>query len=386
MKDPRTLEKVVSDQLIPWAAQSIYKSLNQAVIPHVVIVVNDEHFPNAQDEWDHHKSTEKYLTSLETPFENDPNLRSVVGALEPEVAPNIKTHADFLKNFYSSVIFVNIPRKAYLMRMDQQLATAYEVIKKRSSESYQRKDELGVLFKAERLERVFTAVFEHFSEEPDKPFNFLMDLLWQSHIPGDLDDNLFTFFRTFQGAVKPVESENLQHNAPQLFPLMTQILSSYIFLDSERNSNHVLSKSLRNYNYGPALRKAFEKFCETVLHCAFESKTGDARCCNVKANHGEKDHQGVDGKSLGKGNFRFAPKFDPSTFFEEWVNQIRKKLDNFQTELEEETKKTEEAALVEIAVKAHRRRLVEFLSNVDIASFLNIISVSVVCATACLST
>ncbi|KAK3995012.1 acyl transferase/acyl hydrolase/lysophospholipase [Cladorrhinum sp. PSN332] len=366
-----TLEKVVSDRLIPWAAQSIYKSLNQAVPPHVIIVINGEDISIREDEWNYRNSTNKYLESLKTPFENDRNLTSIVQTLESKVAAGISTHADLLKHFYSSVTFVNIPQKAYLMRMDAQLGSVYDVIKEMCSQSHRRKEKSRVLLKAERLERVLAAVFEHFSQETDKPFDFLMDSLWQSPIPGGLDDNILRFFRAFQRAVKS-KGGNSQHDAPKLFGTMTPIISSQILLDSVRSDILGISDTLLGQkNYGPPLRKAFHAFCETSLHCAFEPKAGGARCCNVKANHGEKGHQGADGKSLGKGTFQFQSGFEPVEFFEKWQDQICQALDALSEEHRKEIDKDGKARREAVAAKVHQRHLTSFLSNVDIEGFLD---------------
>lgn len=227
----RTLERVVSDHLIPWAAKSIYSSVNQAAQPHAIVVINGEDISIPEDAWNYGNSTNQYLESLRTPFENDKNLASILADLPSDVAASINTHADLLEHYYSSVTIINVPQKSYLMRMDKQFRELYTVIENRCSNSYERKERSRSLLKAERLERVLAAAFDHFSQGNETPFNFLSESLWQSPIPGGLEDNMVRFFLAFQRSLK---EKNDQHDAVKLFNMMTRIISSHIFLDTER--------------------------------------------------------------------------------------------------------------------------------------------------------
>ncbi|KAH6635987.1 hypothetical protein F5144DRAFT_644463, partial [Chaetomium tenue] len=379
LRASRTLEKVVADHLIPWAARSMYSSLNQAAQPHVVIIINDVDFTLPKEEWDHKTSTKKYLESLGTSFHNYRELTSIVQGLPPTVAAGIRTHADLLKHYYSSVTFRsmnnnnNIPQKTYLMRMDAQLRALYGVIKDRCSQSHRRKEESRALLKAERLERVLAAAFDHFSQGNEKPFNFLQESLWHSPLPGGLQDNFLRFFRAFQRSVKGTSTE-AQHDAVQLFKQMASILVSQIFLDTEREEIPGAYDDLLLDYYGRPLRQAFDACCDSSLHCAFRRDGGGARCHNVKSNHGDKGHQDADGKSLGKGEFEFQAGFEPKSFYKKWEKEIVKELkalNSAQRKDEEHRQDSEDAShgREARAAEVHRERLASFLASADTAEF-----------------
>ncbi len=228
----RTLETVVSQHLIPWAAKSIYKSINQAVQPHVIVALSAVDISIPEAEWNHINSTEKYLKALEIYFENDQDLTSTAKALPDSITDNIHTIRDLLEHFYASVTVVNIPQKGYHMRMDSQVRELYGVIVEKCWDSHKKKEEARVLLKAERLDRVLASAFCHFSQDAESPFNFLSESLWQSPIPGTLGGNILQFTLAFQ---RSVEDQEIKQDARELFRRLVPIIASCIMLDADRS-------------------------------------------------------------------------------------------------------------------------------------------------------
>ncbi|RYP21730.1 hypothetical protein DL765_002086 [Monosporascus sp. GIB2] len=357
LKEARTLETVVSRHLIPWAAKSIYKSINQAAQPHLIVVLNAADISISKDQWDHTKSTKAHLDALKTSFENDEKLTSTAKGLPSSVFANIHTVEDLLKHFYASVTIINIPQKGYHMRMDSQVRELYGVIEESCWKSHERKKEARVLLKAEKLERVLASVFDHFSHDTESPFNFLSESLWQSPIPGTLGGNILQFALAFQRSTKV----DIKQDARKLFDRLVPIISSCIMLDIERSDLHGSYEKLLDENYSPHLRNAFETFCESWLHCAFQHKS--ERCCNVKQGHGQKGHQGANGNSLGKGPFELG--FDSGEFLRAWNQKFKNQLQSLRSLFLKKEKCSAEA----IAAEIHRKQMSTFLSNVRTADF-----------------
>lgn len=112
-------------------------------------------------------------------------------------------------------------------------------------------------------------------------------------------------------------------------------------------------------------------FCESSLHCAFQRKTDDTRCCNVKSNHGEKGHQGVDGKPLGKGEFQFQDGFDPGAFFDMWNEEIERHLTALDDDARKMRQEIKSASSEAIAAKFHREEMKKLLRRVNVANFVS---------------
>ncbi len=236
----RTLNKVVSEHLIPWAARSMYKTLNQAILPHIIIAINEVDISRIQR--DTVESTKVYLDTLDTSFENDTDLLTMVDKLLENTASDIHTIKDLLQHFYASVTVIEIPLKGYYMSMDSQVTELYGIIKARCLESQQKKEAARVLLKAEKLERVLASIFCHFSQEDESPFDFLDEALWQNSIPDTFGGNILQLALAFQ---RSVIDESLKQDGKQLFTKLVPIIASYIMLDAERNN---LPGSLRAFH------------------------------------------------------------------------------------------------------------------------------------------
>ena len=210
----------------------MYESINQAVQPHVIIVLNAVDISISKQDWNPQLSTKKHLDALEVSFKNDPQLTSIIEALGQSVASTLHTVADLLRHFYASVTVINLPSRAHHMRMDSQVRELYDSIKKRSWESYEIKRSARVLLKAERLERVVASVFNHFSQNLDSPFDFLSQAMQQNPIPSTLGDNILRFILAFQ---RSAQDNHIKHDARRLLLALVPVLASSIMLDAERS-------------------------------------------------------------------------------------------------------------------------------------------------------
>ncbi|KAK0670208.1 hypothetical protein QBC41DRAFT_97026 [Cercophora samala] len=372
LKEARTLESVVSRHLIPWAHGSIYTSLNQAILPHLIITLNAVDSSIKPEEWTPEAATEKYLNSLDIGFEDDSNLRRLASDIDRMSGGGrehrITTIKQLLQHYYATVTFIPIPEKLYFGRMDQQVTQLYCTIAKSCSSSFEAKRDRRMAPNGDNMELLLSRAFDHFSETPNEPFNFLSESLKQNPIQGTFAGNLLQFILTFQ---KICSDHDLRHDSTKLLDALVPVISSCILLDAEKGGTMGNLCNVLRQRHQSELRKAFDVFCELWLPCTYERE--GVRCCNFKSAHGKKGHQRPDGKLFGFG--AFESNFKPDDFFPRWMKKIQQELDRLNAQLSCHRREGSMQYLTKTAIAAriHRNQIDTFLSSQvrDIGDFVS---------------
>lgn len=207
--------------------------INQAYLPHAIIVLNKMDTNVVEDEsWDPQKTTDAYLKHLESGFQYDAALKKMADNVR-KTGKSIKTIRGLLEHYYASVVVVCMPTKTQYNRMDQQTAWLYRAIKEKSEVSHQRKFKVRMAPNAERMALLITSALDSFADRNDKPFDFLEDGLRENPIIGRFEGNILQFILTYRDASKTL---SVRHNVADLFDDVTGIISSCISMDIERES------------------------------------------------------------------------------------------------------------------------------------------------------
>ncbi|RYP24694.1 hypothetical protein DL765_000421 [Monosporascus sp. GIB2] len=340
--------------LLPWAERSIDKSINQAALPHAIIVLNAMDIDVAEEEnWDPSNTTKTHLEGLNSGFKCDQDLMKMADNLH-RTGARVTTINELLNHYYASVTVIRMPTSLYYNRMDQQAVRLYAAIKEKCEESHQRKSRARMAPNAERMGHLVSSAFDHFSQNFDLPFDFLSEALRQNPISGTFEGNILQFILTFRRTSK---QKDIRHDSAKLFNGLVPIISSCILLDIERNDLLGQYEELLHRRYKTHLRLAFDVFCESWLPCTYQRR--GVQCYNFKSTHGQKGHQGADGKIFGVGSFQ--SDFNHSEFFEEWMQRIEEQLQYLDNQLSSQTQEypTRKAA----AANIHQGRMNELLSS-----------------------
>lgn len=342
----RTFQTEVLKQLVNWAATSIDKSINQPILPHIVIVLNATENGIDESQWDPEVVTNVVLGDYKDSVRQVQALREVADMLEAR-GKQVKTTKQLLENYYSSVTVIRIPSKGRYMQIDEQIEKLYDIVSSKCSLSHAHRVKARMLFNAEKLPQYVNAAYNHFSQQLHDPFDFMEEarrhiplpqdfgghilnlILLMYNMPERLSDSTTALFRRL---ARPIAScvmlaatrDGTQGN---LSPLLTPKTSCLTLANNLQGSfSHLLRST-----YSAPLYAAFEEFCSNHLRCSY-SQDG-YRCWNTRNLH-EKGHQARTGKIMSRGLFQ--SEFDPDDFFDEWINDIDKNivdLDNRQQPL-----------------------------------------------------
>ncbi|KAF8538684.1 acyl transferase/acyl hydrolase/lysophospholipase [Trichophaea hybrida] len=229
--------------LISWAEKAFDRSLNQPMLPYVIIVVN---------------------------------------VLEPD-----QKATNFADGYG---VLVNPPSL-----ITGQYRKLYQAIKKASENAEEKRKSVDLLMTSEELDRYFELALAHFSETPNKPFNFLNSVLTNNPINPTFKDHVLNLL-VYMMRNFPTQTEAmiLQKSAP--------LVASCIFLDIFRqrypyrgNSNEAKD------GYIELSAKAESEFHQK--HWRYEVKDSQGmRCANVAPGH-QKGHQTSDGKIFAAGGY-----------------------------------------------------------------------------------
>ena len=85
----------------------------------------------------------------------------------------IHTMKDLLECYYSSVTVIRIPAKGRYPKIDDQIRELRNLLQKRCVESSSAKLKSRMLSSFDELNMYLQCVFDHFSQDPDNPFNFI---------------------------------------------------------------------------------------------------------------------------------------------------------------------------------------------------------------------
>jgi len=137
----------------------------------------------------------------------------------------IATLQDLLLCYYSGFKVVCIPHSSRPPALlHEQYQKLYQEIQVASKSSEERRKSVGLLMISEELDRYFEIGLEHFSQNPEAPFNFLSSALKYNPINPTFKDHVLNLF-VYMSKNFPEwsESEVLERTAP--------LVASCVFLD-----------------------------------------------------------------------------------------------------------------------------------------------------------
>lgn len=303
-------------QLISWAATSIDKSINQPILPHIIIVINATESSIDEAQWDTKTATDTLLGDYEKSVHQVAELQDILARVEQRLGKKINTSKELLEYYYSSVTVVRIPSKGRYMQIDDQIGKLYDAINYRCAKSYAHKEMIRMLLNAERLPQYVNAAYDHFSQRLDVPFDFAKEARRHAPLPKDFGGHILNLILSMYNL-----HEGQKVDAKGLLQKLSLPIASCIMLAATRDNLQGSYSSLLKTTYHEPLRAAFMEFCNRWLRCSFE-KDG-YQCCNVRNSH-EKGHQAPTGKIMARGEYRAA--FFADGFFHRWVDEIDKRI------------------------------------------------------------
>jgi hypothetical protein len=105
----------------------------------------------------------------------------------------ITTPGGFLGHCYSSVRFIRIPYAKNQHLFSKQLRSFDSLIREAASDAEVTKTEAGYLLTSEIQRRMFKAVFEHYEDNLEKPFDFLENLFSVRPVEDSFSDTFLPF-------------------------------------------------------------------------------------------------------------------------------------------------------------------------------------------------
>jgi hypothetical protein len=215
--------------MLQWAASSIEGSVNQAAMPHAIIILNFTD-PNIDPNgWTVESATNGLLSTYARAVFENVDVRNHANYWKQRDRP-IATTKDLLLCYYSSVSVVRIPQKGRYGLVDNQVAELNLQIQKRCKEARQNRTYLRIIFNAEEFQTALSMGFDHFSNRLDEPFDFV-ELSWNLNpIPKDFGGNILRLALAIKNDPKMAEA-----TGPQIFQHLGHMVASCVMLDFVRH-------------------------------------------------------------------------------------------------------------------------------------------------------
>lgn len=175
--------------LIKWARSSIEKSVNQPILPHAIIALNATSTKVDQSAWDPEYATESLLADVAGAVDRDPAFKELKEYWGGK-GRNIHTVKDLLLCYYSSITVIRIPGDGRYMMIDEQIQKLHDTLSRRCRESFNTKRRSRMLFNSDALNVYLHSAFEHFSNDLNKPFDFMDASFKINPIPLDFGGNI----------------------------------------------------------------------------------------------------------------------------------------------------------------------------------------------------
>lgn len=203
------------------------KSTNQPILPHAIIALNATDVDGDENEWDVEYATSALLDSVSDAVNRDFKYREYADYWLNR-GKIIRTTKDLLYCYYSSIKVVRIPQKGRYMLIDQQVAKLHQEISASCVELFDSKRRARMLSNSEELHLYLQAAYDHFSQNLDKPFNFIEVAFKNSPIPHDFGGNILKLAVAMKQIWNPKDPL-------KIFEQLSFMVASCILLDSTRN-------------------------------------------------------------------------------------------------------------------------------------------------------
>ncbi|RPA78867.1 FabD/lysophospholipase-like protein [Ascobolus immersus RN42] len=296
VKNAKTIETVV-EKLITWAEFAVEHSSNQPTLPSALIVLNKVDTRTDEKDWDPDERTKKFFRRLEPELlVKNKKFQQWTDKWMKERNHKVETVEELIKLYYSDVRVIAIPDAKQTDRLHKQLLSLYGEISSLSIDAKERKTNARMALEYKELLSYLNCAFDHFTEKPDEPFNFIDCAFRKNPIPDDFSGRILSFLIEFM--------RHLQRtNQREVYGHTCNMIASAILLDSTRN-NKIGSPDLIYRYYLTHIKKAIEAYRDLWHPCEYITPTRrKIRCVNVRTYH-IKGHQSESGKLIGKGEFQ----------------------------------------------------------------------------------
>ena len=203
------------------------KSTNQPVLPHAIIALNATDVGVDEREWDVRFATDALMSTVCEAVSRDFKYKEYADYWMMR-GKNIQTMEDLLLCYYSSVRVVRIPQKGRYMLIDKQVTRLHEQITTDCVRSYDAKRKARMLSNSDELHIYLQSAFDHFSQNLDKPFNFIEVAFKNNPIPPDFGGNILKLAVAMRDKWK-------RKDASEIFEHLSFMVASCILLDSIRH-------------------------------------------------------------------------------------------------------------------------------------------------------
>ncbi|KAL8937387.1 MAG: hypothetical protein Q9211_003716 [Gyalolechia sp. 1 TL-2023] len=291
----------------------ISSSTNQSVLPHVIVVLNKSDDQLGEKDFDVDATTQKLLSDADQSLVVNASIQRHVRYWRSQ-GRDIRTARDLLACFYCTVNVVRIPRRGRWMLMDRQIKKLHELIASNCRGSHEGKLQARRDLNAEELGECLQSGLDHFTDDLDKPFDFLGFSWGLNPIAPGLGGNILRLALWVRDCAPYPRPE-------EIFDYLSHMVASCIMLDFVRYRKRGTPLELFEH-YKPFLDGALHSFCDVWWPCSYENARGK-RCVNTKEGHA-RGHQDEHGKPIGPGGYKSS--FSADIYSLKWHSRLEEML------------------------------------------------------------
>jgi hypothetical protein len=218
----RTIQKAALQKLLEWGAASLEASVNQAVLPHVVIVINGAKISDNETDWDSNQATAEVLKDYRNSIHQVPYFRHLAQEWRLR-GRKIRTISHLIHRFYSSFKVVRIPINGRPDLLLSQMSSLRLILEECCSNSHQSKRMARLLPDSEVLELFFQEAFDHFSTSLRRPCNFVEASLQTNPISKDIGGN-------FLQLAIDMQNKSRKMRGASIFEPLSEVVASCLLL------------------------------------------------------------------------------------------------------------------------------------------------------------
>lgn len=365
----RVFQSTALQKLLDWGERSLEMSINQPTLPHAIIAVNATEIGVRMSEWEVESATTSLLSAVQNSLRPATAVPEFVQLANKwrERGRRVETVLDLIRCYYSSFSVVRIPEKGRYGLLNDQVRKLHKRISDCCKTSYNTKRTARMLLSAEALNVYFQAAFDHFSQQLDRPFNFVEVSLRNNPIPLDFGGHILQLANselTLTGA----------KSGPLIFQHLSYMVASAVLLEVVRNTKGSSKDSFKPiktnmligwavdilHEYQGFFLSALDEFCFMYWPCTFSNSKG--RCVNVSNIHNPKGHQNAKGRIIAVGGYE-SEGFSTEDFGALWISFIQDHLSEFQKELKALIDRPHQESEQDMMWKLHKRHMAGFYAG-----------------------
>lgn len=203
-------------------------SINQPVLPQVIIVLNASDTNMEDDEWDVTNATERLMEHVKMAIWREPIKYILDNWIKK--GRQIDSCEELIRCYYSNVRVVRVPSKGHNMLIKDQIDKLYLELQQACQASFKAKLEARQYCTTDELNRYLEAAFDHFSKKPNEPFDFIAVALKADPIPQGFSDHISML--AYAASRKGVFNHALK--GVDTFRKLSRVVASCIMLDCIR--------------------------------------------------------------------------------------------------------------------------------------------------------